>query len=70
MSLNCVHCGADSIDLPWDGEEDCYWLTEDDEYTCPDCCGINRVMIDGDEAYFADCEDENCPACQAAEANE
>jgi hypothetical protein len=72
--LDCVHCGAE-INLPLRTVEDRedYWLSEDDSFTCTECSGVNHVTVDdfsvgNEEAYFQDCDDENCAACARSAA--
>lgn len=70
--MECAHCGH-GITLALrtvNGRED-YWLNEDDSFTCPECGGVNGVIVDDDcGAYFAHCEDEACAACEKAAESE
>lgn len=55
--IDCVHCTC-PIEVP-------DLLGEDDEFTCDDCGGVNVTSVeeDGSDAWFIECDGENCEAC-------
>lgn len=65
-TMYCVHCSADvAIPLSKVGGETDHWLSDGQEIACDACGGVNTVTADAEsEAYFAECEDERCAACE------